>query len=101
MAMTCCELKWLRYLLKDIQVPISGPTPLNFDNHDALYIASNPVYHEWTKHIEIYCHFVREELQANQIDPTYLPTDVQLANIFTKTLSYSQFLDLFGHIGLL
>jgi hypothetical protein len=52
MTATTCELTWLRYLLHDLQVKHNQPATLFYDNQVALYIAANPVYHEWTKHIE-------------------------------------------------
>ncbi|KAL5547873.1 hypothetical protein UlMin_003104 [Ulmus minor] len=58
MANTCLELTWLRYILHDLKVPQTIPTPLFCDNQAALYISANPVFHERTKHIEIDCHIV-------------------------------------------
>lgn len=99
MALTCYELKWLRYLLRDLCIPITRHILLFCDNQAALYIASNPVYHERTKHIED-CHFVRNELQANHIVPAYISTSKQPADIFTKVLGASQFHHLPGKLGI-
>ena len=52
MTNTCLELTWLRYILH-LKVPLSEPTLLYCDNQAALHIATNPVFHERTKHIEI------------------------------------------------
>ena len=46
MAGTCCELTWLRYLLTDLHVPISGHAIMFCDNQAALHIAANLVCHE-------------------------------------------------------
>lgn len=86
MANTCLELTWLRYLLQDLKVPLSYPATLYCDNKAALHITANPVFHERTKHIEIDCHIVCEKLQAGMIKPFYVPTTLQLADIFTKAL---------------
>jgi len=58
----CLKLTWLRYILRDLRVPIRTPTPLYCDNQAALHIAANLIFHERTKHIEIDCHIVREKL---------------------------------------
>ncbi|XP_047256351.1 uncharacterized mitochondrial protein AtMg00810-like, partial [Capsicum annuum] len=51
MAVTTCEIIWLRWLLADMGVHISMPTPLHCDNKSAVQIAKNSVFHERTKHI--------------------------------------------------
>ena len=40
----CCELTWLRYLLRDLGVLHPEPTLLYCDNKAALHIATNPVF---------------------------------------------------------
>ncbi|CAL1355334.1 unnamed protein product [Linum trigynum] len=41
MASTVREIIWLRWLLQELGVPQSGPTPLHCDNQAALHIANN------------------------------------------------------------
>ncbi|PNX93189.1 putative copia-type protein, partial [Trifolium pratense] len=67
MANATCEITWLSYLMKDIGLSPSTSIPLFCDNQSALHIASNPVYHERTKHIEIDCHVVREKVSSGLI----------------------------------
>jgi len=38
-----------------------------FDTAKLLYIASNPAFHERTKHTEIHCYFVKEEILSIKI----------------------------------
>ncbi|XP_015163281.1 uncharacterized mitochondrial protein AtMg00810-like [Solanum tuberosum] len=56
----CSEVVWLRGLLAEIGFPQSHPTPLHADNTSVIQIATNPVFHERTKHIEVDCHYIRE-----------------------------------------
>ena len=49
-------------LLKDLGVFLRTLPILWCDNISALALASNPVFHARTKHIEVDYHFVREKV---------------------------------------
>ncbi|KAI5345287.1 hypothetical protein L3X38_013164 [Prunus dulcis] len=99
MADACCELTWLRYILKDLGIQHSELAVLHCDNQSALYIAKNPVFPERTKHIDLDCHLVRQNIQSGLVSTAYTPTKMQIADIFTKPLGKVLFGSLLGKLG--
>ncbi|MCO5570442.1 hypothetical protein L7F22_024164 [Adiantum nelumboides] len=53
----------------------------------SLAVARNPIFHACTKNIEVHYHYVRERLSAREISLAYVPTQNNLADLFTKALS--------------
>ncbi|KAA0031906.1 putative mitochondrial protein [Cucumis melo var. makuwa] len=86
MASTASELIWIKHLLHDMQIECSEPIQMFCDNQAARHIASNPVFHERTKHIEVDCHFIRDKVQSKEIEIPFIRSQEQLADIFTKAL---------------
>ncbi|XP_056697548.1 uncharacterized protein [Spinacia oleracea] len=86
MAVATCELKWLKSLLSSLGVMHSKPMQLFCDSQSTLHIAKNPVFHDRTKHIEVDCHFVRDEILKGNVSTSYVPIGNQLVDILTKAL---------------
>lgn len=86
LASACTELMWIRHLLHELRVPLISPPVLWCDNLGATFLASNPVFHARTKHIEIDFHFVREKVLSKELLVRFICSKDQLADIFTKAL---------------
>jgi len=86
-----CQIQRLVYLLQDLKVPFEQPSLLYCDNDLTRYIATNPIFDERTKHIEIDCHIVREKLKNCLIHLLPISTTEQLVDIYTKVLGPQSF----------
>lgn len=66
MATTACEIVWLLSLIRELQIhhPHPHPVALYCDNKVTIYIASNLMFHEKMKYIEIDCYFIHDKVQA-------------------------------------
>ena len=93
MASTTCEIAWLSYLLVDLYV-LFGSATLYCDYQATIHIASYIVFHERTRHTELDCHLVYEKIHVGLIKTAYIPTNLQITNVFTKALRCAHFHDL-------
>lgn len=59
MAHIACKMMWITAFLTEIGFPLDESMSMHCDNQAAIYIASNPVFHKRTKHIEVDYHSVR------------------------------------------
>ena len=95
------EASWLRQLLQELHAPLCRATLVYCDNISALYISSNPVQHQRTKHIEIDLHFIRERVAIGDLKVLHVPTSSQFADIFTKGLPSSVFTEFRSSLNVL
>jgi len=72
-------------LLQELHITLSTAPNLWCDNVSAIALASNPVFHSRTKHIEIDYHFVREKVVNHDIQIQHTSTQNQIADVFTKS----------------
>ncbi|KAL5715327.1 hypothetical protein ACHQM5_017160 [Ranunculus cassubicifolius] len=100
LASTTAEVTWISFILRDIGLYIPETPTIFCDNPSALQLTVNPVFHARTKHIEIDYHFVREKVALGSLVTRYVPTGNQVADVFTKPLSHSQFCTLRTKLGL-
>ncbi|XP_051139087.1 uncharacterized mitochondrial protein AtMg00810-like [Andrographis paniculata] len=94
------ELLWLRQLLSNLRVPQPSSTSLHYDSTSAIQISHNDVFHERTKHIEIDYHFVRQHVRASTVHLSYVSSEDQTVDIFTKYLFLGRFSTLLSKLKL-
>jgi hypothetical protein len=85
------EATWLRQLLHELQIPPSRCTLVYCDNISVVYLSTNPVQHQRTKHVEIDLHFIQEKVAISQVHVFHVPTTSQFTDIFMKGLLSSVF----------
>ncbi|XP_071728750.1 uncharacterized mitochondrial protein AtMg00810-like [Rutidosis leptorrhynchoides] len=86
LANTAAEIVWITHLLRELYVlPPERPTIL-CDNKSAIFLTRYPVSNKRSKHIDIDYHFVRELISSGKLYTKFVPTTLQLADIFTKSL---------------
>jgi hypothetical protein len=87
------EASWLRQLLQELHHQRASASLVYCDNVSAVYLSTNPVQHQRTKHVEIDLHFVQERVALGAVRVLHVPTTSQFPNVFTKGLPSSVFTD--------
>jgi len=83
----CCEyIRGLRYKLRMMGIPVDGPTYIFGDNQSVLANTSFPHSTLKKKSSSIAFHFVREGVAKDEWRTTYLRTDMNPADMLTKSL---------------
>ncbi|GJV12694.1 retrovirus-related pol polyprotein from transposon TNT 1-94 [Tanacetum coccineum] len=96
----CAQVLWIKSQLADYDV-LYDKVPIFYDNTSAIAISNNPVLHSRTKHIDIRYHFIRDHILKWYIELYFVPTNLQLADIFTKPLVEPSFTRLVAELGML
>jgi Reverse transcriptase (RNA-dependent DNA polymerase)/gag-polypeptide of LTR copia-type/Integrase core domain len=95
------ECIWWRNFLAKLRMKITTPTTILDDNQGAIALAKHPGYHARTKHIDIRHHFIREQIDAENIKLEYIPTSEMIADQLTKPLPAAQHEKLVGLMQLM
>jgi hypothetical protein len=57
----------------ELHGPISRATLVYYNNVNVVYLITNLVQHQRTKHVEIDLHFVRERVAAGDVHVLHVP----------------------------
>jgi hypothetical protein len=78
------QVLWQGYLLDELGITRPKPSILWADNQGAIAISRNPEFHARTKHIDIALHFLRDHVEGGNMEILYVPSDDNVADVFTK-----------------
>lgn len=72
--------------MDEINMPQQLPGTLRGDNESAIALTKNTKNHARAKHIAIKEHYIRERVKEGDISIEHIPTEENMADIFTKPL---------------
>jgi hypothetical protein len=78
------DTSWLRQLLMELHSRLTRSTLVYCDNVSIVYLASNPVQLQRTKHVRIDLHFVRDKVAIGEVHVLHVPMTSHFIDIFTK-----------------
>ncbi|GKF80580.1 hypothetical protein Tco_0239182 [Tanacetum coccineum] len=86
----CAQILWMRSQLTDYGFEFNK-IPLYCDNKSDIALYYNNVQHSRSKHIDVRCHFIKEQVENGVVELYFVITEYQLADIFTKALPRERF----------
>ena len=95
------EALWLRKLQADIDYRPRGPVRILCDNQATLHLLKNQVTTPRAKHIDVIYHFARERVSRNEVKFEYHKTSEMLADIMTKPLPETKFVQHSAGLGVI
>ncbi len=89
----------MKQQLEDFDIKVDH-VRIRCDNTSAINLIINLVQHSRSKHIEITHHFIRDHVHNGDIGLEFVPTEQQLADIFTKPLNEENFCRIRRELGM-
>ncbi|GJY77639.1 retrovirus-related pol polyprotein from transposon TNT 1-94 [Tanacetum coccineum] len=98
-ARCCASILWMKSQLSDCDIHYKM-VPIFCDNTSAIAISNNLVLHLRTNHIDIRYNFIKDHILNGDIELHFIPTEYQLADVFTKPLDEPTFTRLKAQLGM-
>ena len=86
-----CEAIWMRKILVGLFGQMHDPTVIYCDNHIFIKLFQNLVFHDRSKHIDIWYHHLRDCVQRRIMLLQYILKEKKHVDILTKALSRGNF----------
>jgi hypothetical protein len=93
------EAMWMGRMLEELGMSV-GPITLYCDNQGCISNLKNHLVSKYTKHISVSYHYAREHVAWGHINPVYISTTENMADMFTKPLSPLVFIKHRNKIGM-
>ena len=81
---------WIKTLLTELGLMLKA-IPIYGDNQGSIFIGSDPVQEQCTKHIDIHYHYVRQCIEDKQIELMFIEGSNNITDMFTKNLGIQKF----------
>ncbi|THH11464.1 hypothetical protein EW146_g8024 [Bondarzewia mesenterica] len=91
---------WLYMLLHELEIPVDGPGLLFSDNLSANILTREYVNHSRAKHIDVRYHFVREHVEAGELEVEHVGSADNLADILMKGIPRDHHRELVVRLGI-
>jgi hypothetical protein len=78
------ECVCLRNLMADIDIPQKGSMTIQEDNQTAIKLVEDEMSHKRTKHIAVKYHYSKEQQDIGTISISYISSEDNLTDFFTK-----------------
>ncbi|GJX78150.1 retrovirus-related pol polyprotein from transposon TNT 1-94 [Tanacetum coccineum] len=86
----CAQILWMHSQLTDYGFQFNK-IPVYCDNKSEIALWCNNVQHSRAKHIDVCCHFIKEQVENGIVELYFVRTEYQLADIFTKPFPRERF----------
>ena len=93
------EGRWFQMLLEELKIETNRRPVVYCDNKGTIDTIIRPGNFNGTKHIDIRHLYAREQHELGNIEMKFCPTEVMIADIFTKALPRNQFCMLRDMLG--
>jgi hypothetical protein len=90
----------MRKIISNLFDQVPNSTIIHCDNQSCIRLSEHPMFHEWSKHIEIKYYFIQDKFQEGEVKLQYIPTDEKTTNILTKPLSRIKFVYFRDKLGI-
>jgi len=90
LGITCQEVVWIKQFCQELLMPLNNPIHIYLYNTAAIALSNNPVFHNRSKHIDIWWHFVRDLIHSKIICTSHIPRTQNGMDFLTKALSWPE-----------